>query len=242
MRALLCALFLALWGVVAIAQDAINYAAWSDTAQAAETALVQGTASDEALAEIRGAIADFRAQFNDAQQANAARIATLQAQIAALGPVPEEGASEPAEIAARRVELQLQLDRLEVPRRQAEEAFSRADGIIAEIDSTLRERQGVRLFEVGPNPVNPANWGPAFADLRDSWRESRATIRAAWSDPARRAAARAELPLTLLLFAVATLLILRARVLIETLSQRIETSDSSAATSLAGLVLSFGQI
>jgi len=48
------------------------------------------------------ACAAWRTQFLAAQGGNGTRIATLENQIAALGPVPEGGAVEPIELSDRR--------------------------------------------------------------------------------------------------------------------------------------------
>ena len=47
----------------------------------------------------------------------------------------------------------------------AQEAYQRADGLISEIDSTIRERNTEQLFEFGDSPINPVNWRTASADF-----------------------------------------------------------------------------
>ena len=119
----------------------------------------------------RAEVADWRLQFQNQLNANDSRLQTLRDQIAALGPAPEEGQVEATEIASRRSELNAQLERLSTPRRTAEEAFSRANGVIAEIDGILRERQTDALLNMGPWPVNPSNWPDAvpFRFRRARW-------------------------------------------------------------------------
>ena len=63
------------------------------------------------------------------------RLATLNEQMAALGTAPEAGATEPQAVAKRRQELQDQIAKLEAPRRAADEAYSRANNLIGDIDT-----------------------------------------------------------------------------------------------------------
>ncbi|MEL6701777.1 MAG: DUF3772 domain-containing protein, partial [Pseudomonadota bacterium] len=131
----------------AAAQTTPDYTAWEDVATRAEAAVEAARASDDAFAVLRAEVAEWRAEFQDAQNVNATRLETLRGQLAALGDAPAEGESEATEVAARRAELTDQIQRLEAPRRTAEEAFSRANGIIGEIDQIVRDRQAERLFE-----------------------------------------------------------------------------------------------
>jgi len=146
---------------------AIDYTAWEADARRAESVIAAGSASTTFLANIRADLAGWRARFLAAQNANAARIDTIQAQINALGAAPAEGGSEPAAIAERRAQLNEQLAEAQVPRVTATEAFNRANGLIAEIDGILAERQARALLERDPSPVNPLSWPPALAALGD---------------------------------------------------------------------------
>jgi small-conductance mechanosensitive channel len=133
MRALLLAVLLALAGpapaqeVEAPPQDAAqegastpDYERWQETATRAEALSEAGRGSAFALGRLRRDLLAWREFFEGAQEANAGRVATVEAQIAALGPVPAEG--EPAEdedplIAERRQVLQAELARLRAPSR-----------------------------------------------------------------------------------------------------------------------------
>ena len=166
--------FLALVVVLALlpamlwAQDstAPDYKAWDKLATSAEATVAKGTATDADLTALRDTVVTWRSQFTEAQNANQTRIETLREQINALGPAPAEG--EPAEdkaIAARRSELNEQLATLQAPGITAVEAFSRADGIVREIDRVIRDRQADALLQVSPWPINPANWPAGFAAI-----------------------------------------------------------------------------
>lgn len=226
MKVLLLALFCAISIVAppsgALAQSneqsastAPDYDAWRNVAAQAESIIDAGTADDEALNELRQELVAFRARFLAAQDANQTRIASIREQIAALGPVPEEGASEAPEIAARRAELTEQLTALQAPGIAAQEAFRRADGLIRQIDVILRERQAEALLELWPSPLNPVNW-VAAADA--VWGRSftfYTQVAGALDDPARLREFRSNLPIVLLLFGFAGFVLLRGRRWIE---------------------------
>ncbi|MFW2586776.1 DUF3772 domain-containing protein [Sagittula sp. SSi028] len=197
----------------AFAQDVTqpDYAEWELRARADEVKLDLGAASSAELEDIRSRMVAWRTQFLEAQNTNASRISTVRAQIDALGAAPEEGEEEPEDIAARRSELNAQLADLRAPVLQAEEAYTRADGIIREIDAIIRDRQTRELLELGPTPLNPTNWptalGAFMGSLRATWDEVVANAKS----PSYQSEARRNLPLVLLLTAVGVMLITRGK-------------------------------
>ncbi|MCA0928770.1 DUF3772 domain-containing protein [Ruegeria profundi] len=146
------------------------YQGWLSTANRAETVIEANRASNAALENLRSEINGYREDFNRARGANTERIQTLQSQLDALGPKPEGDAIEPEDIANIRAHLEEQLNSLRVPRIISEEAFSRANGLISEIDQIIRHRQTKELLERGPSPINPASWGPAWTDVENALR------------------------------------------------------------------------
>lgn len=222
--------------------NAPDYAAWDRLATRAETALADRGTSNNGLELLRGQLSDWRSAFSGAQSANSARIATLRTQIDALGPAPAEGATEAEEIVARRKTLTDQLVRLQAPGIAAEEAHSRAEGLIREIDRILRERQTEELTKLWPSPLNPANWPDAGAALRDTtlrlWTEGRQS----WSRADRREEFIGNLPLVLLMLALAVLLIWRGRAWIESFALRVQGRASARGQKVWALLASLGQI
>lgn len=188
-----------------------EYEDWNRLAQRAEEALETERASDAAFEDLRGQIAQWRSRFLEAQNQNESRIRTIQSQIDALGPAPAEGATESEEVASRRAELNSQLAQLRAPIVAAEEAYSRADGIIGEIDALIRERQTDKLFEVGPLPILPENWATAWDELVEAWRTTATEVTDSWSSDIRQVEIRSNLPLVLLLTAVGLVLLFRGR-------------------------------
>lgn len=139
---------------------------WLATAQRAETVVNTKRASDAALEQLRTEIVEFRDTFNVSRTRNSDRIETLESQLEALGPAPEDGATEVADIAQLRERLNEQLDNLRVPQVISEEAYSRANGLISEIDSTIWARTKRELLSRGPSPLNLALWPEAYSESR----------------------------------------------------------------------------
>ena len=244
MHRLFFAFLFVLFAGLAGAQDAdpIDYDVWETTASRAEVAVENARASDDAFAGLRAEVAGWRTQFQAAQTANATRITTIRNQIASLGDPPAEGATEAPELAARRSELNEQLTRLQAPQKKAEEAFSRANGVINEIDQIVRDRQAQKLLNLGPTPLNPALWGSALFELFDTLDSLWLGVKEALVSPTQRQAATANLPLSLFLFSSAIVLVLRARRWIETLALRIEARETHASAGFAGFLVSLGQV
>ena len=140
---------------------------WQATARRAETLIDAARASNAAFEALRQELVEYRLRFQQARNDNEARIASLTAQTTALGE-PRDG-EEPATITALRNELQARLDELKVPRIVAELAYSRAQGLITEIDRLVRDRATRTLLERGPSPLNPELWPTALADLSDAF-------------------------------------------------------------------------
>ena len=159
--------------------SALDYQGWDRMAVRAESALTNGSLSNQGLETLRTELTRWREQLSGAQSANATRITTLKDQIAALGPPPEGDVPEEPEIATRRAELTAQMARLQAPGIAAEEAYRRADGLIREIDRLLRERQASELLKLWPNPLYPPNWTDAVKALSD-------TALALWEETGRR--------------------------------------------------------
>lgn len=153
---------------------------WQSTATRAEQAIESRRASSVAFEQLRKDLTVFRQVFQTEKNKNAERIKTLNGQISALGAAPEDESSEPDDIAELRARLTLQLNQLNVPRIIAEEAFIRADGLIGEVDSIIRERRTSLLLERGASPLNPELWPDALKALswagRTIWVESKAQI------------------------------------------------------------------
>lgn len=220
----------------------LDYTAWEGLAERAETTTANRNASSEALEALRVRLVDWRAALLGAQNANAARIATLRTQIAALGPAPADGATEAVEIANRRSALTEQLVELQAPGLAADEAYRRADGLISEIDRVLRERQADQLLKLWPAPINPANWPEGIIGLTDTgvrlWDESAEK----WQDPKARTAFGDNVPFILLLLALAVGLLVYGRAWVQGMSSRLQDRASAHGRKILALLASLGEI
>lgn len=205
------------------ATEAPNYQTWDVIAGLAEDAAVNADTSERVLNSLRGQIVDLRTQFQAATENQDVSIADLRDQIAALGPVPEEGVTEAEDITQRRQQLNQLLAERQAPLLAAQEAHARAEAIIRAIDRQLRSRQASELLEMSPSPLNPANWLAAANTLVSSLLTLQGETYNAWLSPEKRAQLRSELPLVIGLLAVAGLLLLRGRAWMERLTHALQS-------------------
>jgi len=242
-------LLFVLWAAVpapALAQSldetTVQYDDWERVASRAEQVLEDRRASDIAFGELRDDVVDWRSQFLAAQSENATRLTTVRAQLQALGPAPAEGSEEVADIAERRADLVAQITRLDAPRIKAEEAFSRADGIIREIDLIVRERQADSLLALGPSPLNPTIWPEAYRELTHTLNAVVSELSTASRSSTQRAELRENLPLLLIYGIIATVLLARGRRWMERLTLRVQSSEAQSVDGVKGFLLSLGQV
>lgn len=243
--ATLLAVFLLAFSLPVLAQqeaEAPDFAAWNKLAEQAEQILESGSANDVRLQTIRDEVVKWRERLKAAQGINATRIATLKEQIAALGPPPAEGQTESEDIAARRKELNEQLSTLQAPGLQAVESYGRADGIVTQIDQTLRARQTFALIRKTPSPLNPANWGPAMAEAGHVAGQIYAEARNRWDSTGGMSGFTARLPLIGGFLLVALLLLSRGRHWVDSLPSRLSARASERSRAALIFGVSLGQI
>jgi small-conductance mechanosensitive channel len=197
------------FAAIAQTSETIDYDLWKSVATRAETAVDGEAGTNEVFETLRTRIVNFRTKFSEARLANVERIATLQAQMVALGAVPENGV-EPLAIATQRSEISLRLAELQAPVQAAEVAYRRADGLIGEIDTIIRERQTNRLLSLGPSPLNPVNWGTAISELVGIFVDIKSESRL-FSDSAARQTFIETLPFVIFFLVISVLLMARAR-------------------------------
>lgn len=219
-----------------------DYAAWEQAANRAEQAIEQNRASDKVLDDLRLELTDWRNLFSEAQKENSIRIDTLKMQLSTLGPEPETPGSEPAVLTQRRSELTTKLNSARLPVQEAEEAYSRADVLIREIDALMRSRQTDQMLALGPSPVNLALWPKALTDLKTTLDLAVGEVRENWGSDAQRQDLRSDLPLTLLFLVVAILLLTRSRVWIMQLGNKVRERRRGSARGVIGFIVSIGQV
>ncbi len=235
-----------MWAASAGAQNAsgtIDYNAWTRLAERAETVIDAARASTPALEELRSQLTASRSVFSAAEQTNADRIATLQNQIAALGALPSEGGNEPTDIAVRRGELETQLQTAKAPGLRAQEAFRRADGLIREIDSVIRDRQTQAFFQLGPTPLDPFAFADAATAVRGTVINVASETRTVWASPVRRAELAEDALATGLYLALALLLVFGGRVWMTRLTRFLLSAPRlRRGQEVVGFGMSLGEI
>jgi potassium efflux system protein len=138
------------------------YDSWSKDATRAEAVVENAEASDAALEALRSQIVDWRQTFLDAQSQDIARVAILEEQLNALAPIPETGVDP---LADRRAALSEQLNAARAPLLRAEEAYSRASGLIREIDQIISARRTSAFLKLEPTPLAPSKWLTATTEV-----------------------------------------------------------------------------
>lgn len=224
------------------AESSLDYDVWAAMANRAEGAIEARATPGATLEQFRGQLVDWRAAFTVAQSTNSARIGSLRSQIAALGAAPADGITEPAEIVARRTELSDQLVRLQAPGIAADEAYSRADGLIREIDLRLRALQADELLRLWPAPINPANWPAGLRTLSSVAVGLFSETVDQWQSPVARKQLADNFPLTLLFLVFSGALLWRGRAWIGKIFLRMQTNASVNGRKVWALIASLGQI
>ena len=228
--------------VAAQEATAPDYESWTAVAQEAEAALAADRTSQEQLEKLRATVAEWRAKFVQAQNANIAQIETVKNQISALGPAPTEDSPDAPEIAERRKQLNDQLAKLQAPGLEAVEAHSHADGLIRRIDAKIRALQATELLRLSPSPMNPANWPAGLAVATGGAKTLWAETSEAWNDQERRTKLRNNLPAIFLYLLIAAVLLWRGPGFIERLTLRLQSGGSIRARHVAAGILSLGQV
>ncbi len=224
------------------ASDDIDFDAWADAADDIERLIEGGVASTAFFETQRANVSRWRARFLAASAAATERIATVQSQIDALGPEPADGAAEPPSLVARRAILETRLAQAQAPQVQANEAFNRANGLIAEIDALLLERQTQELMEWEPSALNPVNWATALRAMIDLTVSLNADLQRRGGDPATRAALADNAPILLALILIGLLIILRGRAWVSRLGDRFLDGDGRRGRAALGFMVSLGQL
>ena len=152
--------------VSAQTQTIFDIDAFNALAARAEKAVYGGQTSNEALEKLRSSLSSARSEALEAQSSRTGRSKIISDQIDALGPIPEDSETEAKDISELRLSLSKQLAVARAPLIVAEEAFRRANGLISEIDKTIRERSASIFLKLGVSPLSPNTWGPMVSDIK----------------------------------------------------------------------------
>lgn len=210
---------------------------WDRLASRAEAVVDAAAASDSALLVLRSQLEEWRAAAVGEQERIGRRIDQLGAQIEALGPADADASDETGTAALRRADLESRLAQANAPYRIAAEVIRRAEGLVAEIDGILDERERQRLVRLGPSPLNPGSWSGLPEYLSAQFGAIAGELADSWSRDAQRRLAQEKLPLILLYLVVGAVLLTRVRNLVVRVEKRISRNlDGRDAEGLALLL------
>lgn len=147
------------------AEETAAFKRWDEAATAIEQRLADETTTTEALEALREKLVAQRSEIVAVEQKNHPIVAELNQRLEALGPAPAEGAGEAPEVADLRRRLKEEIATAQAPVLTAQEAFKRADGLVASIDRVIRQRFSAELRARAPSPLLPSTWRIAFEDI-----------------------------------------------------------------------------
>ena len=123
-----------------------------------EQQIVGGALPENTLKTLRASLARQRAAAFEVIENGSVIVRSLEAELSALGPIPDDGSSEPAAIAEERAQLREALAIARRPIIDARQTFERSEVLIHEVDRILRERGFDTLLRRLPTPMNPVSW------------------------------------------------------------------------------------
>ena len=191
---IILALVFLLAPINAHAQTTFDIDAFNALASRAEKAVYGGQTSNEALEKLRMSLSSARSAALEAQSLRTGRSKIISDQIDALGPIPEDPDSEAKDISELRASLAKQLAAAKAPLIVAEEAFRRANGLISEIDKTIRERSASAFLKLGVSPLSPNTWGSTISDIKKYFGQVRSEVVQSLNNPSSKVIRSNNLP------------------------------------------------
>ena len=191
---IILALVFLLAPINAHAQTTFDIDAFNALASRAEKAVYGGQTSNDALEKLRMSLSSARSAALEAQSLRTGRSKIISDQIDALGPIPEDPDSEAKDIAELRASLAKQLAVAKAPLIVAEEAFRRANGLISEIDKTIRERSASAFLKLGVSPLSPNTWGSTISDIKKYFGQVRSEVVQSLNNPSSKVIRSNNLP------------------------------------------------
>ncbi len=131
---------------------------WEKDAQAIDERLQSKDVNPKALSEIRLTLDPQRTHARTLAEQAKTQLAPLIAQLEALGPAPEDGASEDAAITVERTDINKRIATLRAVVSKSDLAFTRADRLIDAAADMQRQRFTDQLLQRGPSPIDPRHW------------------------------------------------------------------------------------
>ena len=191
---IILALVFLLAPINAHAQTTFDIDAFNALASRAEKAVYGGQTSNDTLEQLRMSLSSARSAALETQSLRTGRSKIISDQIDALGPIPEDPDSEAKDIAELRASLAKQLAVAKAPLIVAEEAFRRANGLISEIDKTIRERSASAFLKLGVSPLSPNTWGSTISDIKKYFGQVRSEVVQSLNNPSSKVIRSNNLP------------------------------------------------
>jgi potassium-dependent mechanosensitive channel len=173
----------------------------------AEKGLAQPKTSLTELRDYRRQLASLRDISRDVAGKGSLEGRTIQAQIDGLGPPPDEGKTESAEVAKRRAGLLAELGRAEEPIRLANQVLRQTEVLLREVDLRIRDLETTALFLRNPTPLLPSAWVTAVTELAAYGREVQKELTAFWHQPAEVERQKENIPTAIFLALLALILL-----------------------------------
>lgn len=200
----------------------------------AEQLLDQPQVDQSVLEAQRGLVADQRTLLRALSTQDSVEARALQAQLDALGPPPADGSSEAATVTQRRQELQDAIAKANAPVLAAREALNRAEVIVQELDTRIRQSGAQELLRRFPLPFAPSSWSIAWGELGTLASAIGKGVSDQIARPDGRAHLVSALPLAMLLLGFGLVLIFFVE---PSLSRRLMDAASVASTQARRLAL-----
>ncbi len=172
---------------------------WTEAIARASALKAEPEALTEDLERVRDRLQRLRSAAIEAEAAGAGRLADANARLTALGPPPAEGATESAEVAARRAQINAEIAAAQVPVVEAQDFQRQADALIRDINHVVRARFSAELRSRGPSPLRPTNWVQTAQSLKANLDLRRDEVAAVLADDRSRAALLQRIPFDLML-------------------------------------------
>lgn len=222
--------------------DDIDYDAWNSFAARVEAALESGQVSESVLGDLRRDLVEWRATFDTARNDSSVRIDALNAQLKALGDAPEDGTEELQSTAARRAEIEAELDEVLAPVTRANLAHAHAETLIETLDQSLRSRQVSGVSERGPTPFDFNTWLPAVEAFNRTFSLAWAAAIGSWSNATQRTTLISQLPITVPLGLVGLVLLVFGWRTVRRIGERMREGKSTPVRGALGFVISALQV
>lgn len=200
---------------------------WTQTANQARSLIEGGNATPWTLERLRNRLDAQRKEAFEAARTGDIQLRALEAQLAALGPVPSDGSPELAVIAERRAALLSEIGLASLPIVAASEAFERANVLITALDKLLLERRAEDLLTRYPTVLLATEWPSAIRELSQWVTNIGYELRGALANDPTQSRIRQALPAILLLSVGGIALLLFAHPLVARRLDAIQASHNA---------------